>query len=78
MLAELRAAGAHNYSIFRHGTQLFAYLEVADLDRYRQHLAQSVVAARWETFMSDILVREVDAATGFPPLIPEVFHLANK
>lgn len=75
MLAELKAAGCHNYSIFRQGLQLFAYLEVDDLDRYRQYLADSDIAARWESQMSDILVREVDPATNFPPLLPEVFHL---
>jgi L-rhamnose mutarotase len=75
MLAELRAAGAHNYSIFRDGLNLFAYLEVNDLDSYHAYLAQSDVANRWETYMSDILVREVDETTGFPPLTPEVFHL---
>lgn len=75
MQAELRAAGAHNYSIFRDGLNLFAYLEVDDLDRYRAYLAQSEVANRWETYMSDILVREVENETSFPPLLTEAFHL---
>jgi L-rhamnose mutarotase len=75
MLAELRAAGCQSYSIFRAGLQLFAYLEVDDLDRYRIYLAQSEVAARWEAYMSEILLREVDPATSFPPLLPEAFHL---
>jgi L-rhamnose mutarotase len=75
MQAELHAAGAHNYSIYRNGLQLFAYLEVDDLDHYRAYLAQSDVANRWETYMSDILVREVEEMTAFPPLLPEAFHL---
>ena len=75
MQAELKAAGCQNYSIFRDGLQLFAYLEVDDLDRYRSYLVQSEVAARWETYMSDILIREVDPATSFPPLLSEAFHL---
>ena len=75
MLAELKAAGCHNYSIFRDGLQLFAYLEVDDLDRYRSYLARSEAAARWEAYMSDILIREVDPATRFPPLLVEAFHL---
>jgi L-rhamnose mutarotase len=75
MLAELKAAGCHNYSIYRDGLQLFGYLEVDDLDRYRSYLAESEVAARWEAHMSDILIREADPATSFPPLLPEVFHL---
>lgn len=75
MLAELKAAGCRNYSIFRSGLELFAYLEVDDLDDYRSYLTRSEVAARWEAHMSDILIREVDPATDFPPLLPEVFHL---
>jgi L-rhamnose mutarotase len=75
MLDELRAAGCHNYSIFRDGLQLFAYLEVDDLERYQAYLAQSAVAIRWETYMSDILIREVDPATNVPSLLPEAFHL---
>ena len=75
MLAELKAAGCHNYSIYRDGLQLFAYLEVDDVDYYRSYLAKSEIAARWEAHMSDILIREVDAATGFPRLLPEAFHL---
>lgn len=75
MLAELKAAGCHNYSIFRDGLHLFGYLEVDDLDHYRSYLAGSAVAGRWESHMSDILIREVDPETNFPPLLPEVFHL---
>ena len=75
MLAELKAAGCHTYSIFRAGLQLFAYLEVEDLERYRTYLAESAVAARWEAYMGDILLRVVDPATNFPPLLIEIFHL---
>ncbi len=75
MVSELKMAGCRNYSIFRSGLQLFAYLEVHDFDYYRKYLATSKVAAEWESFMSDILVREVDPATSFPPLLLEEFHL---
>ena len=75
MVAELKAAGCHNYSIFRSGLQLFAYLEVNNLDSYRMYMAGSEVAAEWEAYMSDILVREVDPTTKFPPLLSEEFHL---
>jgi L-rhamnose mutarotase len=75
MLDELRAAGCHNYSIFRDSLRLFGYLEVDDLEHYQAYLAQSAVAARWETYMSDILIREVDPTTNFPSLLPEAFHM---
>jgi L-rhamnose mutarotase len=75
MVDELKAAGCHTYSIFRSGLHLFAYLEVHDLDSYRAYLATSEIAAEWESYMSDILVRELDPATSFPPLLSEEFHL---
>src|SRR5690348_8981569 len=75
MLAELKAAGCQNYSIFLNGLQLFAYLEVADFVRFREYLASSAVSDRWESMMSDILEREVDPTTHFPFLLEEVFHL---
>lgn len=75
MLAELKAAGCQNYSIFLNGLQLFAYLEVADFVRFREHLASSAVSERWENTMSDILEREIDPTTHFPFLLEEVFHL---
>ena len=75
MLSELRAAGCQNYSIFLQGLQLFAYFEVVDLTRFRAYLAASSVSDRWETYMSDILEREVDPTTSFPFLLEEVFHL---
>ena len=75
MEAELKAAGCHNYSIFRDGVHLFAYLEVDDVNRYRNYLSASGVAEKWETYMSDILIREVDPTTNFPALLPEVYHL---
>lgn len=75
MLAELKAAGCQNYSIFLKDLQLFAYLEVADFVRFREYLASSAVSDRWESMMSDILEREVDPTTHFPFLLEEVFHL---
>lgn len=75
MLAELKAAGCQNYSIFLNGLQLFAYLEVADFARFREYLASSAVSERWENRISDILEREVDPTTQFPFLLEEVFHL---
>ena len=41
MLDELRSAGAHDYSIFLRGEDLFGYLVVDDLARFRAYLAAS-------------------------------------
>lgn len=75
LLADLKRAGCQNYSIYLDGTQLFAYMEVDDFQRYREIMATSQASERWESQMSDILIRETETATGFPPVLEEVFHL---
>ena len=75
MQAELKRAGCHRYSIYARGLDLFAYMEVEDFERYLSVIGKSEVASRWEVYMSDILIRETDPVTGFPSVLPEVFHL---
>lgn len=75
MLDALHAAGIRNYSIFRLGEQLFAYLEVDDVDQMIATLANDPVNARWQEYMRPLLHVEVDPATGFPRLLPEMFHM---
>jgi len=41
LLADLRSAGARNYSIFLRGDDLFAYLEVDDFTAFTEAMATS-------------------------------------
>src|SRR6185437_9409988 len=75
MLEALRAAGVHNYSIYRHGDTLFAYLEVDDFQWMTQTLAQDPVNARWQAAMAPLIEVAAEPATSFPPLLPEMFHM---
>ena len=75
MLAELKAAGASNYSIFLDGERLFGYLEVEDLGRFQRHMAASTVNARWQADMGVLIDPLTDPATGFHRQLDEVFHL---
>lgn len=75
MLAELRAAGARNYSIFVRDEDLFGYLEVEDFERFRAHMNASSVNARWQAEMAALIDPLVDPATGFHQRLEEVFHL---
>lgn len=75
LLADLKRAGCQNYSIYLRGTELFAYMEVADFQRYLEIMADSQASTRWEAQMSDILIRETEETTGFPCVLEEVFHL---
>jgi L-rhamnose mutarotase len=75
LLADLKQAGCSRYSIYMRGLDLFAYMEVEDFQRFLGVMAGSSVSERWEQYMSGILIRETDPATGFPFVLQEVFHL---
>ena len=75
MLAALRAAGARDYSIFIHGSELFAYLVVDDFDAFRTAMAAAEVNDRWQADMASLIDPLTDPATGFHQRLDEVFHL---
>ena len=75
LLADLKAAGARNYSIFRRNQDLFAYLEVDDFDAFTRHMAGSEANARWQSEMASLIDPLTDPATGFHRRVTEVFHL---
>ncbi len=75
MVAALRGAGIRNYSIFLHGSTLFAYLEVDDVERMNRALAGDATNARWQEYMRDMIRLDVDPATGSLRLLPEMFHM---
>jgi L-rhamnose mutarotase len=75
LLAELKAAGAHDYSIFLRGEDLFGYLVVDDLARFQAYLAASDVNARWQAEMGGLIDPLTDPATSFHRQLDEVFHL---
>lgn len=60
LLADLRAAGIRNYSIFSDGPELFGYLECDDWNASQSILAHSDANRRWQEFMSGYLVTPVD------------------
>ena len=75
MLDALRAAGARNYSIFIHGAELFAYLEVDDFDAFRASMAATEINDRWQAEMASLIDPLTDPETGFHQRLEEVFHL---
>src|SRR5438445_11623028 len=60
LLADLKRAGCQNYSIYLRGTELFAYMEVDDFQRYLEVMATSRASERWGAQMSDVLVCETE------------------
>lgn len=75
MVAALSGAGIRNYSIFRDGARLFAYLEVEDLAQMQRTLSTDPVNARWQAYMKDLIEIDTDPETGFAVLLPEMFHM---
>jgi L-rhamnose mutarotase len=73
MLATIRAAGIRNYTIFRHGNEMFGYFESDDLAAAGAYLATQEVNARWQDAMAALLEDRVPDAG--PPALEEVFRL---
>ena len=75
MLDALRAAGARDYTIFLDGEDLFGYLVVDDVDRFRTMMAVAPINAPWQADMAALIDPLTDPATGFHRRLDEVFHL---
>jgi L-rhamnose mutarotase len=73
MLDAIRGAGIRNYTIFRHGNEMFGYFEADDLAAAERYLAEQDVSARWQDAMAELLEERVP--DGGPPALPEVFRL---
>ncbi len=59
--AELRSHGVRNYNIFidPETSQLFAYVEIEDQERW-DAIAQTAACRRWWTYMKDIMPSNPD------------------
>ena len=71
----LHQAGIRNYTIWNVGDELFGYYECEDLERACRVQAESEVNARWDAYMKDVMVMEMDPVTGAQPKAEEVFYL---
>ncbi len=75
LLADMRAAGYRNYSIFADGPELFAYLECDDFDAAQAAMANSNANHRWQAWMTEYLDTPVDPeGKNALHLLPMVFH----
>ena len=75
VVAETRAAGFKNYSIFQHGLTLLGYFETDDLARSIRLLNEGEAGQRWDKYMAPILKFEVDETTNFPYLLPMIWDM---
>lgn len=75
MRRALKGAGAHNYSIYldKRTGNLFAYLEVDDVDKYNE-ISKTPACKKWWEYMEPLM----DANPDKSPVtinLHEVFHL---
>lgn len=76
-LAELlKFAGICNYTIWNVGNDLFGYYECEKGIEYAARVqAQSPVVDKWNEYMKDVMVMEMDPVTGAQPKLIKVFEL---
>ncbi len=75
MVEVLKRAGISNYSIWNTGDELFGYYECENRDEAARIQAESPVVDRWNEYMKDVMVMEMDPVTGAQPLMEEAWYL---
>ena len=76
LVALLKQAGICNYSIWNTGNEIFGYYECEKgIDYAAKTQAESRIVERWNNYMKDVMVMEMDPVTGAQPKLTEVFRL---
>ena len=74
LVAVLKEAGIRNYTIWQTGRELFGYYECEKGADYAARVqAESPVVDRWNEYMKDVMVMEMDPETGAQPRLTGVF-----
>ena len=72
----LKSAGICNYTIWNVGNELFGYYECEKGVAYAARVqAESEIVDKWNVYMQDVMVMEMDPVTGAQPLLKKVFEL---
>ena len=75
----LTEAAIKNYSIWLSGNELFGYYECEKgIEHAAKTQAESKVVDRWNDYMKDIMVMELDPVTGAQPLLEQVFMFPSE
>ena len=75
LLADLKAAGYRNYSIFNDGDDLFGYFECDNYEAANAAMARSEANRKWQAYMSGYLETSPDPESGPATLMTEIFRL---
>ncbi len=72
----LKSAGICNYSIWNCGNELFGYYECEKGASFAAKTqANSEIVDKWNEYMKDVMIMEMDKVTGAQPKLDEVFYL---
>ena len=70
----LDSAGIANYTIWNVGNELFGYYECKNGIEYAAKVqAESAIVAKWNEYMKDVMIMELDPETGAQPKLNKVF-----
>ena len=76
LTALLKSAGIGNYTIWNVGNELFGYYECEKgVDFAAKTQAESPIVDRWNEYMKDVMVMEMDPVTGAQPMLKQVIFL---
>ena len=76
MVELLKEAGIVNYTIWNTGNEVFGYYECTKGADYAAKVqAESPIVDKWNEYMKDVLIMEMDPVTGAQPLLKKVFEL---
>jgi len=76
LAALLKEAGIGNYSIWMTGDDLFGYYECSLGSEHAAKVQSgSPIVDRWNEYMKDVMVMEMDPVTGAQPMMKQVFYL---
>ena len=74
--AVLKEADISNYTIWNVGNDLFGYYECEKGVEYAARVqAESPVVDRWNAYMKDVMIMDMDPVTGAQPRLEQVFFL---
>lgn len=74
MVDVLKSAGIKNYSIWLVGNTVFGYYECENGKDYATGIQKkSSVVDKWNEYMKDVMVMEMDPETGAQPLMRQIW-----
>ena len=73
MKTVFREAGIRNYTIWYEGGDLFGYYECDSIEHAARVQKESPIVDKWNMYMKDVMIMEMDPVTGAQPQLKRVF-----